>query len=57
MNPDRIAYQPPFGLRMLPELKTAVAAAAKSNKRSMNAEIIYQLERVYGVKEKSEVTA
>ena len=38
---------PPFGLRMRPELKGAVSASAKSNQRSMNAEIVFQLEAAY----------
>ena len=41
---DRISSVPPFGLRMLPGLRDRVAAAAKANGRSMNAEIIERLE-------------
>ncbi|WP_080692034.1 Arc family DNA-binding protein [Brucella anthropi] len=47
----------PFGLRIRPELKQQIAVSASQNGRSMNAEIIFQLERVYGANEKSEVTA
>lgn len=37
----------PFGVRMPPDLKDRVAAAAKSNNRSMNAEIVATLEEKY----------
>jgi hypothetical protein len=37
----------PYGLRLPAPLKRAVKKAAKGNGRSMNSEIIYQLERVY----------
>lgn len=37
----------PFGVRMPPDLKERVSAAAKSNGRSMNAEIVSTLEREY----------
>lgn len=37
--------QPPFGLRMPESLKTHIRMKAESNKRSMNAEILYILER------------
>jgi hypothetical protein len=57
MTADRISYQPPFGLRLPPDLKATVAAAARANKRSMNAEITYQLERAYTSNEKSEASA
>lgn len=42
--PTRIA---PYGLRMPPELKERVEAAAKANNRSMNAEIVATLEEKY----------
>lgn len=57
MTLERTSYQPPFGLRMPTELKAVVAAAAKSNDRSMNAEIVHQLKRAYGANEKSEAPA
>jgi hypothetical protein len=34
----------PFGLRMLPELREKIETAARSNGRSMNAEIVSRLE-------------
>ncbi|WP_426391928.1 Arc family DNA-binding protein [Variovorax sp. R-27] len=37
----------PFGLRMLPELKERIEAAAKASGRSMNAEITDRLERSF----------
>lgn len=37
----------PFGVRMPPDLKERVAAAAKANNRSMNAEIVAVLEEKY----------
>lgn len=37
----------PFGVRMPPDLKERVATAAKSNNRSMNAEIVATLEKAY----------
>lgn len=42
--PTRIA---PYGLRMPPDLKDRVQAAAEANNRSMNAEIVATLERAY----------
>lgn len=47
----------PFGLRIYTDLKEQIAISARKNGRSMNAEIIYQLERVYGANEKSEAKA
>jgi hypothetical protein len=41
---EKIANVPPFGLRMLPELKERIAKAAAENSRSMNAEIVARLE-------------
>jgi hypothetical protein len=38
---------PPFGLRLPPDLKEKVQAAAKANNRSMNAEIAVRLERTF----------
>ncbi|MED5545788.1 MAG: Arc family DNA-binding protein [Pseudomonadota bacterium] len=35
---------PPFGLRMPPDLKERIQAAAIENNRSMNAEIVSRLE-------------
>ena len=39
--------EPPYGLRMPPDLKARVKAAADSAGRSMNAEIVATLERQY----------
>ncbi|TMV67621.1 Arc family DNA-binding protein [Thioclava sp. BHET1] len=39
--------EPPYGLRMPPELKSRVKAAAEANNRSMNAEIVATLEEKY----------
>ena len=36
--------EPPYGLRMPPDLKARVKAAAEANNRSMNAEIVATLE-------------
>lgn len=47
MTEVRVSYQPPFGLRLHPELKARVAASAKENSRSLNAEITHQLKRAY----------
>ncbi|TDX88473.1 Arc-like DNA binding dprotein [Neorhizobium sp. R1-B] len=41
---EKIGSIAPFGLRMLPELKQRVEAAAQENNRSMNAEIVARLE-------------
>lgn len=38
------AHIPPFGLRMQPELRAAIEAAAKESGRSLNAEIAFRLE-------------
>ncbi|MBX4884814.1 Arc family DNA-binding protein [Rhizobium bangladeshense] len=40
----RISNISPFGLRLLPELKRRVEEAARTNGRSLNAEIAYRLE-------------
>ena len=37
----------PFGLRMQPDLKARVEAAAESNTRSLNAEIVAALEEKF----------
>lgn len=37
----------PFGLRMQPDLKARVEAAAESNTRSLNAEIVATLEEKF----------
>lgn len=42
-----MANIPPFGLRMQPELKGRVEAAARANNRSLNAEIVDRLERSF----------
>ncbi|MVA36115.1 Arc family DNA-binding protein [Agrobacterium vitis] len=44
---DKVSNVPPFGLRMLPDLKERVASEAAKNGRSMNAEIISRLEAAY----------
>ncbi|KQX40893.1 MULTISPECIES: Arc family DNA-binding protein [unclassified Ensifer] len=41
---EKVSNVPPFGLRMLPELKDRIAAAAAENGRSMNAEIVARLQ-------------
>lgn len=41
---EKVSNVAPFGLRMLPELKDRVAAAAAENSRSMNAEIVQRIE-------------
>lgn len=38
---------PPFQVRMPPDLKARVTEAARRNHRSLNGEIIFQLERVF----------
>lgn len=38
---------PPFGLRMLPELREKVEAAARESGRSMNAEVVGRLEQSF----------
>lgn len=37
----------PFGVRMQPELKQKIEIAAKTNGRSMNAEIVHRLEQSF----------
>ncbi|WP_449043719.1 Arc family DNA-binding protein [Paracoccus versutus] len=37
----------PFGVRMPPELKARIHAAAEANNRSMNAEIIHRLQTTF----------
>lgn len=41
---EKISNIPPFGLRMLPDLKERIAQAAEKSGRSMNAEIVSRLE-------------
>lgn len=43
-EPQRISAVAPFGLRMLPELRERIEAAAAENGRSLNAEITSRLE-------------
>ncbi|MEE7478413.1 Arc family DNA-binding protein [Methylobacterium hispanicum] len=43
----RISAIPPFGLRMLPDLRRRVEEAAAENGRSLNAEIVNRLERSF----------
>lgn len=40
----RISSVPPFGLRMLPDLREKISFAAEQNGRSLNAEIVARLE-------------
>ncbi|MBB3944756.1 hypothetical protein GGQ73_000681 [Rhizobium skierniewicense] len=40
---EKVSNVPPFGLRLLPELKDKIAKAASENNRSMNAEIVARL--------------
>lgn len=42
--PPRISDVPPFGLRMLPDLKKRIEEAAEKSRRSINAEIVARLE-------------
>jgi len=41
---EKIGSVAPFGLRMLPELRARLEEAARSNSRSLNAEIVARLE-------------
>lgn len=50
-NSDQFSLRFPDGMREL------IRKMASKNGRSMNAEIIFQLERAYGANEKSEATA
>lgn len=47
-TPVRVADIPPFGLRLLPDLKKKLEDAAKANGRSLNAEISSRLEGTFG---------
>lgn len=40
---QRISAVPPFGLRMLPDLRTRLEEACAQSGRSLNAEIIHRL--------------
>jgi hypothetical protein len=42
---ERMASIPPFGLRLRPDLKMRLEAAARANGRSLNSEITARLER------------
>jgi hypothetical protein len=44
---EKVSNVPPFGLRMLPDLKDRIAASAEANARSMNAEIVRRLEESF----------
>lgn len=37
----------PFGLRMPPQLRASAERSAEQNGRSLNSEIVFQLQRVY----------
>lgn len=47
----------PFGLRMQPELKSRVEAAARDNNRSMNAEIVERLETSFNNRASEQIEA
>lgn len=49
-----MANIPPFGLRMQPDLKARIEAAAKANNRSMNAEIVVRLEASFASQDRFE---
>ena len=51
---EKVSNVPPFGLRMLPELKERVADAALNRGRSMNAEIVARLESSFVVEDSDE---
>ncbi len=53
----RIANIAPFGLRLRPELKGRIEAAARSNGRSMNSEIAARLEWSLGQDEEPKRSA
>lgn len=40
MNPNKISYQPPFGLRMPPEMRQWISDMAERNLSSMNREVL-----------------
>lgn len=44
---QKISNVPPFGLRMLPDLRARIEQAAADSGRSMNAEIIARLEQSF----------
>ena len=48
---EKISNVPPFGLRMLPELKERIAVSAADRGRSMNAEIVARLESSFVVED------
>ncbi len=58
MNPSdaepKIASIPPFGLRLQPELKSKVEAAARANGRSLNSEIAARLDRSFRIADDAE---
>lgn len=47
MSDSAPKQEPPYGLRMPPDLKARVKAAAEANNRSMNAEIVARLENSF----------
>ena len=54
------AIIPPTGIRLPADLKKKIKEMATTNRRSVNAEIVVSLERIYSAdysKEKGEVTA
>lgn len=52
------AVIPPLGVRLPSEVKEKIKAAAETNRRSMNAEIVFSLSKIYlNSNEKADATA
>ncbi|MBS7542519.1 Arc family DNA-binding protein [Ancylobacter oerskovii] len=51
---EKIGNIAPFGLRMMPDLRERIEAAARENGRSMNAEIVARLEASFEAEEVDE---
>lgn len=47
----------PFSLRMPPELRELAEKSASENLRSLNNELVYQLQRVYAPKQETKEAA
>ena len=43
----KVSHIPPFGVRMPPDLKEKIDMASKQTGRSMNAEIVYRLQKSF----------
>ena len=43
----KVSHIPPFGVRMPPDLKEKIDMASKQSGRSMNAEIVYRLQKSF----------